>query len=84
MDAPTETTLLDCAGLAEVLGKTADYWTKAARARRVPHHRIGRSIRFTQGDVDQILAATAVAPAPRTASGLAPKSAAHARKGGAR
>lgn len=84
MDAPLESPLLDTVGLAAILGKSADYWTKEARARRVPHRRIGRSIRFTQDDIDQIVAAAAVAPAPATASGLAPKSAAHTRKGRAR
>lgn len=53
-------TLLTPADLATRLGKSADYWAREARAKRVAHHRIGRDIRFTEDDVAAIIAAAAV------------------------
>lgn len=46
--------------LAARLGKSADYWLREARAKRVPHRRLGRDIRFTEADVDAILTAALV------------------------
>lgn len=62
--------------LADRIGKSGDYWTKAARAKRVPHRRLGRSIRFTEDDVTAILAAALVKPVAATpAADIAPGSA---------
>lgn len=46
--------------LAERLGKSEDYWKRAARRREVPHVRLGRTIRFTDDDVAAIVAAAHV------------------------
>lgn len=48
--------------LAARLGKSADYWSRQARAKRIPHVRLGRDIRFTEADVQAILTAAHVAP----------------------
>lgn len=33
---------------------------------RIPHHRFGRLVRFTDGDITEILAMSRVAPLPRS------------------
>ena len=39
-------------------------WLEAAvQARRIPHHRLGRLVRFSESDLEQILALTAQAAA---------------------
>lgn len=48
--------LLTADDLAGRLGKTGDYWLRQARARKVPHRRIGASILWAPADVDAILA----------------------------
>jgi hypothetical protein len=83
--------------LAARLGKSADFWKKAARAGRVPHRRIGRSIAFTEEDAAQILENAKVEVVDplrlqtslsraRTASpsGLTPRSAAYHARNAAR
>lgn len=75
-------TLLSPGDLAERIGKSADYWLRKARAKQVPHRRIGRSVRFTEDDVQAILAAalvtpndplTSLTPGSRARSGRAPR-----------
>lgn len=56
------TDLLTPRDLAARLGKTADYWQRKAARREIPHRRIGRDVRFTEADVDAILAASLIAP----------------------
>lgn len=78
-------TLLTPDQMAEQLGHSSIYWTREARAKRVPHRRIGRSIRFAEEDVAAIVAAALVEPsrparddepAPSMAADIAPGSAA--------
>lgn len=74
---PDTTATLTPDELAERIGKSGDYWTKAARAKRVPHRRLGRSIRFTEDDVVAILEAALVTPTKSAtpAADIAPGSA---------
>jgi hypothetical protein len=37
------------------LGKSGDYWRRKAKADLVPHVRVGRTIGFTEADIDAIL-----------------------------
>ena len=41
--------------VADRLGKSADYWARQARRKGAPHVRLGRSIRFTEADVAEIV-----------------------------
>ena len=68
---------------ADLLGSSYDWLTREARKGRLPHHRFGRVYRFTQDDVDAILALTAVVPIVHAppASGLSPRSAARLARG---
>lgn len=52
--------LLTPAQVAERLGKSADYWLRRARRREVPHRRIGRTVSFSEADVEAILSAAQV------------------------
>lgn len=36
---------------AEMTGMSADYWYAQAREGRIPHYRLGRSVRFEEEDV---------------------------------
>lgn len=54
--------LLSPAEVAARLGKSADFWLRKARRREVPHRRIGRTVAFTEADVESILAASQVTP----------------------
>lgn len=69
------------AELAARLGKSSDYWLREARAKRVPHRRIGRDIRFTEADVASILAAAFVQTVDPLRDDAAPGS---GKRGGAR
>lgn len=73
--------VLTPAELATRLGKSADYWLREARAKRIPHRRLGRHIRFTEADVTAILAAAFVQTVDPLRDELAPGS---GRRGGAR
>jgi len=48
--------------VAAKLGKTADYWLRQARAGKIPHRRIGASIRFTASDVTAYVESKKVDP----------------------
>lgn len=54
--------LLTCEDIAKIIGRTPRTIQRWARDRTVPHIRIGRTIRFTQDQVDEILAAYSVEP----------------------
>lgn len=54
--------LLTAAEVAQRLGKSSDYWSRRAARREVPHTRIGRSVRWSEQDVADILAAARVDP----------------------
>lgn len=56
-------TVLTPAEVAERLGKSADYWLRKASRKEVPHVRLGRSVRFTEEDVAEIVARAHVRPA---------------------
>lgn len=56
------TTPLTPAEVAGRLGKTAEWWRKQAKAKRIPHHRLGRTVAFTEDDLEEILAQSKVAP----------------------
>lgn len=56
-----QTRLLTVDEVVERLGKSRDYWLRKARARQVPHVRIGRDVKFTEADVAAIVAASRVA-----------------------
>jgi excisionase family DNA binding protein len=60
-------TWLDCAGLAQVLGVSKFWVQERVTAKQLPHHRIGRLVRFSPDDVRAIERSTAVAPADRPA-----------------
>ena len=55
--------LYRAADIAEKLGKSEDWVYDAARHRRIPHRRIGHSIRFTDADLEAIITAAGVPPA---------------------
>lgn len=67
--------------LATRLGKSADYWLREARAKRIPHRRIGRDIRFTEADVEAILTAAYVKAVDPLRDEVAPGA---GKRGGAR
>lgn len=48
--------------VADLLGKTPAWWLAQARQKKVPHRRIGRSVLFTEDDIDEYLATSRVTP----------------------
>jgi excisionase family DNA binding protein len=50
--------------LAEVLGVSKSWIQDRVTDKTLPHHRVGRLVRFTPADVQAIERQTAVAPAP--------------------
>lgn len=58
-------TWIDCAALAALLGMSKDWVQSEVTAKRLPHHRVGRYVRFSPADVAAIDRTTAVAPADR-------------------
>lgn len=52
--------LMDKEQVAERLNVGVRYVDRLVAERRLPHHRIGRLVRFRQADVDAFLAATRV------------------------
>lgn len=46
--------------LVKRLGHTVDYWRRQAAAKKIPHRRFGRVVRFTEADYEAILAAAKV------------------------
>lgn len=55
--------LFTVAEVAEAWGHSEDWWTRRARRREVPHHLIGRQIRFSAEDIARIMASSAIKPA---------------------
>jgi excisionase family DNA binding protein len=61
----TQQTWLSSADLADVLG-VSKYWVQSqVTARALPHHRVGRLVRFSPEDVRRIHALMQVEPSPR-------------------
>lgn len=54
--------LLTAPEAAELLSVNPRWLLAQARARRVPHHRLGRQVRFAREHVDAILAGTLCVP----------------------
>jgi len=48
--------------VSEMLGRSRDWVWAQCRECKIPHHRIGRSYRFTADDLKQLMANTAVVP----------------------
>lgn len=69
MTAPAADRWLTTPQLADHLGVSVR-WIKTQLARRaIPHHRLGRNVRFTPTDVARIEAATAQQPLTRPTTG---------------
>ncbi len=60
-----ETSWLDSAALAALLGLSKSWVQDEVTAKRLPHHRVGRLVRFSPADVRAIDRATAVPVADR-------------------
>ena len=56
------TRMLDARGAADQLGVPATWLLAQARARKVPHRRFGKYVRFDASDVEAIAASTRCAP----------------------
>lgn len=54
--------MLDARGAAERLGVPATWLLAQARARRIPHRRFGKYVRFDTRDLDEIAASTLCSP----------------------
>jgi excisionase family DNA binding protein len=48
--------------VSEQTGMSKDWLWQQCRDRKIPHHRLGRTYRFTADDLANLQAATAVAP----------------------
>lgn len=60
MSAAVASALHDAAWMAGRIGRTEDWVRRAANRGDLPHHRVGRSLRFTDQDVTDFLDMTAV------------------------
>jgi excisionase family DNA binding protein len=56
--------LLTAVEAGGLLGVNPRWLLAEARERRVPHHRLGRQVRFSEAQIREILAATEVRPYP--------------------
>lgn len=74
--------LLTAAQLAEILGLTRGTVWQMCRERRIPHHVIGREIRFSEADLLAILQEARVDPEPHP--GSLPTPTRSSRRSGAR
>ena len=65
-DSPTtdRTRMLDAQEAGERLGVPPTWLLAQARARKVPHRRFGKYVRFDEADVEAIASATLCAPRP--------------------
>lgn len=59
-----DTPLLTIAQAAERLNVPYTWLRDKVTARQVPHHRLGKHVRFTEDDLDQLLARSTQAPTP--------------------
>jgi hypothetical protein len=62
------------ADMAEKFGHAEDWWKRQSAAKKVPHHRDGRRVWFTDDDVAAYLRATEVRPHDPLRGALAPRS----------
>ena len=60
---------LDIAGMAAELGVDESWVRDKVKARAIPHHRYGKHVRFTEGDLAEFRRATAE-PIAKTVSPL--------------
>lgn len=56
--------LLTAVEAGRLLGVNPRWLLAQARERRVPHHRLGRQVRFSEAQIREVLAATEVRPCP--------------------
>lgn len=62
-DAPTDfNILMDVKGASEILNVPVSWLLNRARAGRIPHHRLGHYVRFSQEDLQQITAEARITP----------------------
>jgi excisionase family DNA binding protein len=61
--ADSFTGLIDAREAAELLGVPYTWLLAEARARRIPHHRLGRYVRFSPADLRDWLQSTRIEPA---------------------
>jgi excisionase family DNA binding protein len=61
-ESPSFAPLLDATAASKLLGVPASWLLTQARARRVPHHRLGHYVRFSVEDLRQWLAENRVLP----------------------
>lgn len=71
--------LLTSEEVAQILRKGKGWVERMARAKRIPCHPQGRTVLFTQGDVDAYIASTAVGAVDANPWGLTEQSAAKKR-----
>ena len=62
----SDATLYDFAQAAETLRVTESWLRRAVTAKKIPHRRVGRVVRFSNADLAAIVAASAVAVAGAT------------------
>lgn len=80
-DSPERTTpLLAAADVAVILGKSKTWVHEQARAGRIAHHRVGRTLRFTQQDVRDYLATVRRGTAGENPWGLTPRATSRRRR----
>lgn len=58
----SETPWLNCEELAAVIGMSKSWVQDQVTKKAIPHHRVGRLVKFSPGDVRAIERSTAVAP----------------------
>lgn len=56
---------LNCEQVAQVIGMSKSWVQEQVTAKALPHHRLGRYVRFSPADVRAIERSTAVTPADR-------------------
>jgi excisionase family DNA binding protein len=54
--------LLTVAQAAEATGLSESFLTRGAAARSIPHTRVGRFVRFSEADLEELIAAGRVRP----------------------
>ena len=56
---------INCAALASRIGMSKAWVQERVTAKAIPHHRVGRYVRFSPGDIAAIERSTAVTPVDR-------------------
>lgn len=60
MSATTASVFHDATWMAERIGKSEDWVRRAANRGDIPHHRVSRSLCFTEEDLEEVKRLTAV------------------------